>query len=176
MKLQNNPAVTLVGAIGILLTILLVFFAARPESPRVATKENVWKHIQRAATTYGLDADFVYAIAMAESTLQPDASTGYARGIMQISQGAWEMVSKEPYRHAWNWEKNIDAGCAYLAYNKKFLEEQGHFSYPLLAACYRFGRQTVRRADFRMEALPTARNRIYQELFAGNLRPIAPPR
>lgn len=176
MKKPNHLAITFAGIVGILLTIFLIFFAGRPQSPVPATRENVWKHVQQTAAKYGLDAEFVYAIAMAESSLRPHANSGYARGIMQVSRGAWDMVSKEPYRLAWNWEKNIDVGCAYLAYNKRYLESQGHFSYPLLAACYRYGRHAVRRANFQMEGLPTPQNLIYRELFSGNIHPVPPPK
>lgn len=149
--------------------------ALRPRSSLPATPENVWAAVQRESRAHGLDPAFVYAIVMAESSLRPHADSGYARGIMQLSRVAWNEVSDRPYREAWNWEKNIAVGVAYLAWCKTFLEKSNRFNYPRLAACYRYGPYRVRAERYDLNRLPQPNNRIYRELFAGNLRPVQPP-
>jgi hypothetical protein len=165
---------------GSLLLVFIVFNIGscswfRPSADEPATPETVWRYIQQEAPKVGLDPYFVYAIVMAESTLNAGASSGYARGIMQLSEGAWQTVSDESYRQAWNWKKNIDAGIAYLVHCRTLLRRSGHDSYPLLAASYRYGPNHVRRAGFNLSRINKPTNRIYQQLFAGNIRPVEPP-
>lgn len=162
---------------GLLVMVLLLGGCSwfRPSADQPATAENVWAYVQVEAAKVGLDPYFVYAIAMAESTLDPHASSGYARGIMQLSKGAWETVSDESWRQAWNWKKNIDAGIAYLVHCRKMLQANNRDTYVLLAACYRYGPNRVRRAEFNLSRLDSPTNRIYKQLLAGNTRPVAPP-
>lgn len=164
--------------VGLLVVIVLIVGACslrRPTADQAATAQNVWAYIQVEASKAGLDPHFVYAIAMAESSLEPHASSGYARGMMQLSKGAWQTVSDESWRQAWNWEKNIDAGIAYLVHCRAMLRANNRDTYALLAACYRYGPNRVRRANFSLNRLDKPTNRIYKQLFAGNTRPVAAP-
>ncbi len=139
------------------------------------TPEAVWQYIERRAPAYGLEPGFVYAVVKAESTFNPHAETAVARGLMQMTAGAWKTVSNQPYREAWNWRSNLDAGMAYLAHLKAQLEAAERFSYPRLAAAYRFGPNRLREADYNLSRMPATQNRIYTQLFSGNTAPVSPP-
>ncbi len=126
----------------------------------------VWHYIEQHAPDYDLNPEFVYAIARAESSLKPNALTFYARGIMQLSRAAWQSVSHEPYRRAWNWRLNLKVGMKYLHYCKIFLEQHHAFNEANLAAAYRYGPNALKKAKFNAQALgKNERNKIYQELF-----------
>lgn len=146
-----------------------------PVAEAAATKDNIWEYLEENAPLHGLDPRFVYAIAMAESSLKPTADSGYAKGMMQLSEIAWEEVSDTSYRFAYDWHVNLDVGMDYLVFLKQFLKENNSFSYPLLAACYRYGPYKVRDESFNISRLPAPHNKIYQELFAGNIAPVKTP-
>lgn len=112
---------------------------------------------------------------MAESSLDPHASSGHARGIMQMSEKAWQTVSDESWRQAWNWEKNIRAGIAYLVHCRELLPADKRSNYALLAACYRYGPNHVRRENYNLKRLGTPTNLIYKQLLSGNIHPVDPP-
>jgi soluble lytic murein transglycosylase-like protein len=178
----SRPNAILLGAAlsGLILAWLLAVVALRL-SPRQTPEEDaawerrVWRHVERQAVAHGLDPDFVFAIVWAESSLRPNVTTSVARGMMQLTEGAWNQVSTDPYDLAFDWRKNIEVGVLYLAYNKRFLEQNNAFSYPMLAASYRYGRNAMRRLNFDESRIPPERNRIYQQIFAGNYRPVPRP-
>ncbi|MDP0497500.1 MAG: transglycosylase SLT domain-containing protein [Verrucomicrobiota bacterium JB024] len=154
---------------------LIDSWISRPLASRPPTPERVWKYMSSRAPAYGLDPGFVYAIAMAESSLNATATTGYANGMMQLSRPAWAEVSNSSYRLAWNWYSNVTVAMEYLEFCKAFLEQNGKFSYPLLAACYRYGPYKVKAEGFDLAKLPSPNNKIYQQLFAGNQNPVKTP-
>ncbi len=135
----------------------------------------VWESVREESAKVGLDPGFVYAIVWAESSLDPRARTDVARGLMQLTEGAWEMVTTRPYSRAFHWRTNLRVGVAYLAYNRDFLIREGVFNYPRLAAAYRFGRNRLAREGYDLTRLPEPKNRIYAAIFNGNIRPVAPP-
>ena len=159
----------IVGLLAILLPKALTLSADDPNP------EEVWEFVQHVAAHEGLDPGFVYAIIHAESSLNPRAKSNVARGMMQLTRGAWETVSDEPYRRAWNWRTNIEVGIAYLAYCRNRLQRADQFSYAMLAAAYRYGPNHVRNRGYDFSQINQPRNRIYIELFSGNTRPIPPP-
>ncbi len=140
-------------------------------------KEDIWEYVEKKAGQRDIDPHFVYAIIFAESSFDPlaEASNGYARGLMQLSEVAWETVDNSSWSDAYDWEDNIDAGTAYLAHLKKQLQADGHFSYPLLAASYRYGIGKVQEANYDISGVPSPENHTYQQLFAGDTDPVAPP-
>jgi soluble lytic murein transglycosylase-like protein len=149
---------------------LLPWFVPYPVKP-----EKVWQLITQESPRYGLDPGFVYAIACAESSLNGLAVTWRARGIMQLTRPAWKQVNPSGYWRAWLWQDNLRCGMAYLGYCKQFLEYRDQFSYPLLAACYRYGTGAVEKARFNIDALGRPAHPIYRQLFAGNKRPVMAP-
>lgn len=181
LKLSRERTILLSSALaGLLIATFLAWFGNRyaPVSDPVNDRDwqrIVWQHIERTAKHHDLNPDFVYAIAWAESSLRPNARTDVARGIMQLTKGAWQTVSTDSYQRAWDWRQNINIGIAYLADNKKFLEDNEAFSYPMLAASFRFGRNAMLRREFLIENIPSSRNRIYQQLFAGETNPVKRP-
>ncbi len=154
---------------------LLLAWRSAPLATQAATPENIWEYIEEDAPLHDIDPRFVYAICMAESSLNPTASSGYANGMMQLSKVAWKEVSDEPYRMATNWHTNVNVGIDYLEHCKVFLEQHGHFSYPLLAACYHKGPYAVKNAGFQIKNLETPQNKIYQQLYAGKLDAVSVP-
>lgn len=163
-------------AVAVLVLGLLNFHCASVSTkPNYVPREHVWRHVQREAAKHDLDPRFVYAIIAAESSFNARASNQRARGLMQMTPPAWEDVSDLPFRRAWDWRTNVEVGTAYLGHLKKRLEADGRFSYPLLAASYRYGHGAVRQAGYDMRRLPETRNRIYQEFNRGNIAPVPPP-
>lgn len=148
---------------------------SRYTTPASVSEEKVWKQVRHESSKHGLDPHFVYAIAWAESSLRPHAATHKARGIMQVSEIAWKTVTEENYAKAWHWKDNIRIGTLYLAYCKRFLNKHGQFSYPLLAASYRYGPNAVKNQGFKVQNMPKPTNKIYKELFAGKRAPVKTP-
>jgi hypothetical protein len=69
----------------------------------------------------------------------------------------------------------VEVGILYLARLKGMLESVDLFSYPRLAASYRYGYGALRKEKFMVSRMKTPVNRIYRKLFAGELSPVAPP-
>jgi len=138
-------------------------------------KEEVWKKISIEAPKLGLEPSFVYAICHAESSLNANAESSVAKGMMQLTEPAWSDVTKLHYRQAFEWETNVEVGMLYLNRLKGMLESQSLFSYSRLAASYRYGYGALRKEKFMVSRLKTPINRIYRKLFAGNISPVEPP-
>ena len=137
--------------------------------------EKVWPKVKKEADKYGLDPAFVYAVCHAESSLDANAETSVARGMMQLTEGAWQDVTDKSYRLAFNWETNVEVGVGYLGKLKGMLNKVKKFSYPRLAASYRYGFAALRRQGFLVSKMKTPKNRIYRKIFAGNIRPVKTP-
>lgn len=167
------------GLVMVGLCVLLGFLLFRSgewsRHPRYIPREEVWAVVKREAAKHDLDPRFVFAIVAAESSFNARARNGDARGLMQIRRIAWMEVSEKPHRDAWDWAENIVAGTAYLAHLKKFLEQEKHFSYPVLAACYRHGPYRIKGIGFQLNELPAPSNEIYRALQSGNPASVAVP-
>ena len=137
--------------------------------------EKVWSKVMKEAGKHGLDPAFVYAICHAESSLDANAETSVARGMMQLTEGAWKDVTDENYRLAFNWETNVEVGTGYLGKLKGMLGKANVFNYPRLAASYRYGYGALRKQGFLVSKMKTPKNRIYRKIFAGEIRPVQPP-
>lgn len=173
--LQRSELVLSIFAI---VAFALFFWLARTNHQQILGPEGkyqLWLDIEQAANEGGLKPEFVYAICVAESTLNPRADSGYAKGLMQLSQVAWKEVSDRPYSQAYNPKVNVEVGVAYLNHLKEFLEQNDSFSYPKLAASYRYGPYALKGKDFRVSRMKKPHNIIYQQLFTGNESPVTPP-
>ena len=158
--------------------LLLVAGCSRKEAaaPDPATRETIWAAIQPLAERYRMDPAFIYALVAAESNFDPAARNGEARGLMQIKPAAWRTVSREPYEPGvWAWRQNLAAGVDYLAWCRSYLHRKQKFSYPLLLASFHYGIDYVEARDFNLRRLDPPDSAIYQELWRGNLTPVAPP-
>ena len=138
-------------------------------------EEVVWGKIKSEAPQLGLDPSFVFAICHAESSLNANAESSIAKGMMQLTEAAWSDVTKLHYRTAFQWETNIEVGMLYLKRLKGMLESVDLFSYPRLAASYRYGYSALRREQFMVSRMKTPVNRIYRKLFAGTIDPVPVP-
>lgn len=156
---------------------VLAFLLAKNMTSRVTqvAPEDVWSFVQEASVQKDLDPEFVYALVWAESSLNAKARSSVARGMMQLTKSAWREVSEESYRHAWDWKTNIRVGVDYLAFCRDFLKRHDAFSYPLLAASYRYGPYYVKKHGFDLSQVRTPKNEIYQRIFNGIIRPVPPP-
>ncbi|MEO0510269.1 MAG: transglycosylase SLT domain-containing protein [Verrucomicrobiota bacterium] len=171
-RLLIRLAIVLGLAAGLLALILTKTLGSDSEQ---VSPVKVWNYINEVAPEQGIDPEFVYALAWAESSLDAKARSSVARGMMQLTKSAWREVSDESYRHAWNWKTNIRVGVDYLAFCRDFLESHDSFSYPLLAASYRYGPYYVKGKGFTIAELRQPENEIYKRIFGGNIRPVAPP-
>jgi hypothetical protein len=93
----------------------------------------VWSKIKHEAPLKGLNPTFVYAICHAESSLNANAESSVARGMMQLTEAAWQDATNLHYRQAFEWETNVEVGILYLLKLKGILERNDLFSYPRLA-------------------------------------------
>ncbi len=171
-RLLIRIAVALGVVVGILAFTLTQTLSEKKEQ---ISPEEVWAYIQVQAPQRGLDPEFVYALAWAESSLDARARSSVARGIMQLTRQAWAEVSDESYRHAWDWKTNIRVSIDYLAFCREYLKQHDSFNYPLLAASYRYGPYYVASKSFNMAQVKPAKNEIYKRIFNGNIRPVSPP-
>jgi soluble lytic murein transglycosylase-like protein len=138
-------------------------------------EKKVWEKVNREAPELGLDPRFVYAICHAESSLNANAESSIAKGMMQLTEAAWSDVTKLHYRTAFQWETNVEVGMLYLKRLKGMLESVDMFNYPRLAASYRYGYNALRKEQYMVSRMKTPINRIYRKLFAGQLSPVEPP-
>jgi len=162
--------------LGIVVGIVALFMAAGlGTGQKQVSPQEVWSYVHEVAPQRGLDPEFVYALAWAESSLDAKARSSVARGMMQLTKPAWREVSDESYRHAWDWKTNIRVAIDYLVFCKEFLKRHDSFSYPLLAASYRYGPYYVKGKGFDVDALREPKNDIYKSIFDGNIRPVEPP-
>jgi len=162
--------------IGVLMGTLAIFLTQKYSLPREqVSPEAVWTVVYELSTQADLDPEFVYALAWAESGLNAKARSSVARGMMQITRPAWDEVTDESYRLAWEWQTNVRIAIDYLVYRRDYLKSRDSFSYPLLAASYRYGPYHVQNKNFDIQELQPPKNEIYQRIFAGNVRPVSPP-
>jgi soluble lytic murein transglycosylase-like protein len=158
--------------------ILLLFLSSCKYLDRNAnfiSESKVWDKINQEAPLKGLNQYFVYAICHAESSLDANAESSVARGMMQLTEAAWQDSTKLHYRQAFEWETNVEVGILYLLKLKQILERNDVFSYSRLAASYRYGYGALRKEKFMVSRMKTPVNRIYRKLFAGELSPVSPP-
>jgi soluble lytic murein transglycosylase-like protein len=145
------------------------------KKPNYISPDDVYSHIVQTVDGTGIDPDFVYALAWAESSLNENARSSVARGLMQMTKIAWTEVSDTSFSNAWDWKTSIEVGVDYLLFARNFLEKNNVLSYPLLAASYHYGPYYVQKKGFRISNLKKPRNEIYKLLFAGNYQPVVPP-
>ncbi len=149
------------------------FSTARPVSAEVErppTRVEIQSLLREEASAVGLNPDFVVAICFAESSFNPAADSGYARGLMQVSHIAWRQVRRDSWDYAYDWRENIRAGVDYLVWCRAYLNDRGQFSYANLAAAYRFGPVALQRAGFEVGRLRTCPNVTYRLLLAGQTK------
>jgi soluble lytic murein transglycosylase-like protein len=171
-RLMFRMGVACLVIVGVLSYVLSQQVAPRRQ---LVHAEEVWRVVTQLAPAAEIDPGFVYALAWAESGLNARARSSVARGIMQLTRPAWSEVSDESYRLAWDWRTNLRVGIDYLAFCRDFLKSHDSFNYQLLAASYRYGPYYVKNKNFDLKQVKPPKNKIYQQIFAGNVRPVPPP-
>lgn len=165
-KLLSSPFRFYTVIAGIyLLSIPVFILLSQNKAENYLDKQEVWEFIKEEAERRSLNPEFVYSIAMAESSLNGYANSGYARGIMQVTRPAWKTVTDESYGKAYNWKLNVVVALDYLVYLRSFLKKHDAFEYNRLAVAYRFGPNYLKRRKFRMDKVKNPKNEIYQKLF-----------
>jgi hypothetical protein len=173
---KNEAKLNRTGAFVLLLSLLFLF-AATPltVSGEPPTPREVWVRAESLGARHDLDPLLLYAIACAESSLNPDADSGAARGLMQMSPQAWKDVTDRSYRDAWDWRANMDAAGAYLAILRTKLAKNGHLSAANLVAAYHFGPGRLEKAGYDLSRLPRVQNLIYGDILAGRVPNLPAP-
>lgn len=158
------------------LAVVLAGCGRRGANSAAATRENIWAAIQPHAARYRIEPAFIFALVAAESNFDARARNGEARGLLQLTPGAWRTVSREPYDSAvWDWPKNLEVGIEYLAWCRHTLHAKDKFSYPLLLASFHYGLDRVAAENFDLARFVPPANPIYRELWRGNLAPVPSP-
>lgn len=154
---------------GAVLLVIVAAFVFSNRQPRYVPPEQVWQAAQVEAAARGLDPTFLLAIAMAESSFNERADSGYARGLMQLSEAAWRDATDRSYQEAFVWRTNMQVAADHLAMLRDRLEKEERFDYARLAAAYRHGYGFLASIAFDLRRLPETRNLVYQRLFAGEI-------
>ena len=156
----------------------LVLPACRPQ-PATApppSRREIWQTVQVHAADYTLDPVLVYALIAAESNFDPAARQGEARGLFQLTPGAWRTVTTEPYEPGvWDWRRNLEVGIDYLAWCRHELHRRNQYSSVLVLAAFHYGFDNVAAAGFDPGRLPPPDNPIYRALWRGETPPVPPP-
>ena len=164
----GNAELLAVKTISLIIVSLLVVIAlSRPWGVERIPAEQVWAKADELGRKNDLDPLLIYSIACAESSLNAHAGTPKARGIMQMSIGAWESVCSRSYIEAWDWRINMEEAVAYMVHLRSLQQAAGKYNWVNLAAAYRHGPNALKRAQYDPDKLPRPTNDIYRELFAG---------
>jgi hypothetical protein len=157
-------------AVGAFVLSLSIFFAAFLSGAAFAERpeaSEVWEKAENLGARYDIDPLLIFSIACAESSLNPEADSGVARGLMQMTSDAWKDATKRPYSDAWDWKANMDGACAYIAILKGRLERSGRLSPANLVAAYHFGPGRLEKAGYDFSRLPEVKNFVYRDILAG---------
>lgn len=155
------------SAAAAILVVLVLLFVLGRRTPRYIEPSRVWSVVESEAREANLDPRFIFAIAMAESSFNANAETDVARGMMQLTYDTWAETTDVPYSRAYDWPTCVKVGTHRLAHLRQRLEAKGKFTYPRLAAAYRYGFSALARRKYDISRLPSTRNKIYQTLLAG---------
>ena len=140
------------------------------------SKQRVWEKIRGRCSDTWPESKIRLCNLSCRKQLECECQSSVARGMMQLTEAAWSDVTELHYRQAFEWKTNIEVGMLYLKRLKGMLERVDMFSYPRLAAAYRFGYGALKKEKFMVSRLKTPINRIYRKLFAGEIEPVDPPK
>jgi len=108
-------------------------------SSQPMSKQKIAAFIRRTAPQYGINARVALGIALAESNLNPRAvSPNNAQGVMQLTPDTQRRFG---VTNPFDAELNVRGGLAYL----RWLKNQFHGNWTLMAATYNSGEATVMR-------------------------------
>lgn len=160
----------------VVLVLLVLVILSRPWGSDPVPPDKVWAKAEELGRVHNLDPLLIYSVACAESSLDANAWNAGARGLMQLKAAAWEESGGGSFRNAWNWQRNMEHGAAYLAKQRDRLKADGReASWVLVLASYRHGYGALKRAGYDPARLPTSNNLIYKELFAGRIPSLPGP-
>lgn len=104
------------AAFGFLGGISLLLWIQSKNITFKANPEDVSSYIESRASDYQLNPEGIFALALGQSKLNPQAERKNRRGIMLISKDAWQKISPEPWENAFHWRLNINVTLQYLNY------------------------------------------------------------
>ena len=158
-----------------LATFILVFSFTRSCGASPVPADEVWTKAEHLGEEHDLDPLLIFAIACAESSLDAHADSGQARGLMQMTPHAWEEVTSRSFDEAWDWQENMEAAASYLQLLKSRLQEDDHYSWPVLVAAYHYGLGKIEQSRYDVTRLPQSRNLIYADLLKGRTPDLPAP-
>ena len=114
-----------------LLLIILLVFSIKPAEKitvNILYPLRYEEYIEKYSKEFGLDKYLVMALIKAESNFIPDAHSGVARGLMQITDDTALWISKKmdmefDSSQLENPQTNIKMGCYYLRYLLNYYDE-----------------------------------------------------
>lgn len=90
---------------------------AKSSEPKPPTDSDIFDALESAAMESGLDWQLVYSLAWGESTFNPVADSGVAKGLLQISEDTWnEWAPQVGASNIWDAADNARVGAAYLKF------------------------------------------------------------
>lgn len=143
--------------------------------PKFIEELEVWDFVKAECVEAKLHPGFVYALIYAESSFDAHYQNVKYRGMMGLSKTAWNYSAKRGYHEAYDWKLNVRYGIDYLELLRDKLYEERAFSYSMMAACYYYGFQEMKNADFRITYDDLPENQLYRKLMAGSLQPMPIP-
>jgi murein DD-endopeptidase MepM/ murein hydrolase activator NlpD len=96
-----------------------------PLSPIPVSSYDIVVALKKAATEVGIEWQLLASLAWAESSFNPNADSGVARGLLQITTPTWEEWARKVglpidaegrVGDIWNAEQNAKVGAAYLMF------------------------------------------------------------
>lgn len=167
MERQRKTISAAKAFLGLLAGIsMLLWIQSKNVSFKLPTHE-VFEYIEEASLDYKMNPDYVFALALGQSQINPKAEANGRRGVMLISQTAWAKVSPLPYDEAFEWQTNIDVTLKYLDYMRAMLKQHGDIDYSHLTAAYLHGIEALEEVNMEVKKLGKSKNPIIQRLLDG---------
>jgi len=142
--------------------LLLVTIISIVSLSNVANAEDLSSIITSQAYKHNIDRQVAYDLAMAESSLNPNAEgTDGERGLYQIKQSTWEWLTDISFDKAYEIEANIKVAMKYLAWIKRNLGER--YTDARLLCAYNGGLSALKKRNYEVPA--THRNKIYRKYY-----------
>ena len=112
----------------------------------------------------------MYAICHAESSLDANAESSVAKGMMQLTEAAWSDVTKLHYRQVFEWETNVEVGMLYLQ-RLGDAGKSGFVFIPSIGCKLSLRLWSFTKGKVYGEPFENSNQSNLQETFAGNINP-----
>jgi len=137
----------------------------------------IQKTIEGYAGEFGVDFDFAYDVAKAESSLRPWAKgKDGGSGLYQFMPGTWKWATKRLYGESLSFnrarelEKNVEVAMWFIAWIENVLEKEGHYSEAAVIYAFNSGIGKLREKNYRIP--DSHRNKIYNGYYQNHQQSI----